>query len=63
MKSLRALFRLLQPKVIIPIHTDNPKAFADLFSDEFTVTVLNDGDIFNICSRSSRTSMGESQRK
>lgn len=50
MKSLRALFRLLQPKVIIPIHTDNPKAFADLFSDEFTVTVLNDGDILSVCS-------------
>ena len=44
MASLRDFFRMLQPKAIIPIHTDNPEAFANLFSDEWPVTVLNDGE-------------------
>jgi len=44
MKSLREFFRLLNPKSIIPIHTDNPEVFANHFCDEFPVTVLNDGE-------------------
>ena len=32
MKSLHFLFELLQPKAIIPMHTDNPNAFAEQFS-------------------------------
>lgn len=44
MKSLRDFFHMLNPLSIIPIHTDNPEAFADLFCDEFPVTVLNDGE-------------------
>lgn len=43
MKSMRELFRLLQPKGIIPIHTDSPEVFAKLFSDEWSIIRLNDG--------------------
>ena len=43
-KSMREVFRLLQPKAIIPIHTENPEAFAEEFGDEFHVRVLNDGE-------------------
>lgn len=50
-KSMREVFRLLQPKAIIPIHTDNPKAFAKEFGDEWQVILLSDGDsIFPISS-------------
>ena len=44
MNSLREVIRLLHPKAIIPIHTDNPEDFAQLFSDEWPIIVLNDGD-------------------
>ena len=44
MASLREFFALLQPKAIIPIHTDNPDEFADLFSDEWPVIRLRDGE-------------------
>ena len=43
MKSMRDMFRQLQPKAIIPIHTDNPDMFAELFSDEWHVMRLNNG--------------------
>lgn len=44
MNSMREVFRLLHPKAIIPIHTDNPEGFAQLFSEEWPIVVLNDGD-------------------
>ena len=44
MQSLRKLFETLNPRAIIPIHTDDPKAFADLFCNEWPVILLNDGD-------------------
>ena len=44
MNSLNELFQLLHPRAIIPIHTDNPKAFAKLFCKELPIIVLNDGD-------------------
>ena len=45
MADLRKFFRLLNPKQgIIPIHTEDPDAFAKEFSDEWTVFLLNDGD-------------------
>lgn len=44
MNSLRDVFRLLHPKAIIPIHTESPEAFAQLFSNEWPVKVLNDGE-------------------
>ena len=47
MNSLRDVFRLLHPKAIIPIHTEKPEAFAQFFSDEWPVVVLNDGDSYS----------------
>jgi ribonuclease J len=47
MKDLRDFFRLLQPKAIIPIHTDNPEQFAKLFGDEWPVIRLYDGQSFS----------------
>lgn len=44
MNSLRELFRLLHPKAIVPIHTEKPEEFAQLFGDEWSVVVLNDGE-------------------
>lgn len=44
MADLREFFRMLRPKGIIPIHTENPEAFAKVFGDEWPVIVLNDGD-------------------
>ena len=44
MNSMREVFRLLHPKALIPIHTDAPEKFAEQFSDEWPVKLLNDGD-------------------
>lgn len=44
MNSLREVFRLLHPKTIIPIHTDVPEKFAELFGDEWHIVLLNDGE-------------------
>ena len=44
MDSLNELFQMLYPRAIIPIHTDNPEAFAQLFRKEWPIIVLNDGD-------------------
>lgn len=46
MESLDELITELDPKAIIPIHTDNPRAFADLFCDKWPVILLNDGEYF-----------------
>ena len=46
-KSMREIFRLLQPKLIIPIHTDNPEQFAKEFGNEWRVHLLKDGDCFS----------------
>lgn len=47
MKSLDELITELDPKAIIPIHTDNPRAFADLFCDKWPVLLLNDREYFS----------------
>ncbi len=47
MESLRNLLEIIRPKAIIPIHTDAPKAFADLFCNDWPVLLLNDGDSFS----------------
>ena len=44
MDSLNGLFQMLHPRAIIPIHTDNPEAFAKLFRREWPIIILNDGD-------------------
>lgn len=48
MKSLEELIALLAPKTIIPIHTDNPQAFATLFHDKWPVRLLIDGETFSL---------------
>ena len=52
MASMREVFGLLHPKAIIPIHTDSPDAFAELFSDEWPIILLNDGETFSPISSS-----------
>ena len=47
MKDLRDMFRLLQPKAIIPIHTDSPDEFEKQFCDEWPVIRLCDGQSFS----------------
>ena len=42
--GLREVFRMLHPKAIVPIHTDNPEQFANEFGNEWQVRLLNDGD-------------------
>ena len=48
MNDLREFFRMLQPKGIIPIHTDSPEEFARLFGDEFNIVRLHDGQSLSI---------------
>lgn len=43
MESLEKLVEMLRPKAIIPIHTDSPKMFAELFSDRWPVLIMKDG--------------------
>ena len=47
MRSLKDLFRLLRPYAIIPIHTDNARAFTDLFCNTWPVILLEDGETFS----------------
>lgn len=44
MKSMRELFSMLHPCAIIPIHTDRPDEFAQLFCDQWPVIRLHDGE-------------------
>lgn len=44
MASLKSLLSMLHPKAVIPIHTDDPETFANLFADEWPVVLLNDGE-------------------
>lgn len=44
MPSLRVLISILNPRAIIPIHTEDPRKFAELFSDECPVLRLCDGE-------------------
>jgi ribonuclease J len=46
--SLREVFRMLHPKAIVPIHTDNPEQFAKEFGNEWQVHLLNDGDSISL---------------
>lgn len=46
MESLENLVEMLSPRAIIPIHTDSPKTFAELFLDMRPVLIMNDGDTF-----------------
>ena len=44
-KSLQHIVRHIQPKSIVPIHTDEPKQFGKLFSTE-KIVYLNDNEVF-----------------
>lgn len=46
MDDLHRFFNILQPKVIIPIHTDAPEEFLKQFGNKWSVVLLNDGDSF-----------------
>ena len=46
MESLESLIEMLNPKTIIPIHTDSPQAFAERFSDKWQILILQDGETF-----------------
>lgn len=47
MASLDELLDMLKPKAIIPIHTDNPRHFADMFCEKWPVILLEDGESFS----------------
>lgn len=44
--GLDGLLDMMNPKAIIPIHTDNPRLFADLFCEKWPVILLDDGESF-----------------
>ena len=44
MGGMNMLFERLSPRAIIPIHTDKPEAFAQLFADRWPVVLLADGE-------------------
>lgn len=46
MGNIQNIFVRLSPKAIIPIHTDAPEIFAKLFSNQWMVTLMQDGDSF-----------------
>lgn len=56
MKDLREFFHQLQPKAIIPIHTDSPDEFAKLFCDEWPIIRLYDGQSISPISASTADS-------
>lgn len=46
MESVESLVEMLTPKAIIPIHTDSPQSFAELFCDKWPILMMQDGDTF-----------------
>ena len=46
MESIESLLEMLRPRAVIPIHTDEPKKFAELFSDKWPILLMHDGDTF-----------------
>ena len=44
MQGMNQFFKLLSPQAIIPIHTDNPNKFVEIFGDEWNVLKVHDGD-------------------
>lgn len=47
MQGLKRLFKLLSPQAIIPIHTENPDKFAELFGNEWHILRAHDGETIN----------------
>lgn len=50
MESLDHLFEMLRPHAVIPIHTDNPERFAEIFSDKWPIILMRDGEGFKFIS-------------
>ena len=50
-QKMHEIFELLQPKAIIPIHTENPDMFAQLFGDRWTICCLHDGDSISVTTK------------
>ena len=48
MKDMHEFFSILNPKGVIPIHTDNPEKFAEDFGKDWNVHLLNDGDSITV---------------
>ena len=48
MKDMHEFFSILNPKGVIPIHTDNPEKFAEEFGKDWNVHLLNDGDSITV---------------
>ena len=47
MQSMKQLFKLLSPQAIIPIHTEAPDKFVELFGDEWNILRVHDGETIN----------------
>ena len=47
MQGLKRLFKLLSPQAIIPIHTEAPDKFVELFGDEWNILRVHDGETIN----------------
>ena len=45
-KGLQEFVQKIEPKVIIPIHTDSPERYSGLYDAE--IKVLNDGEVLNL---------------
>lgn len=48
MRGLGQLMELMRPAMVIPIHTDDPGAFAGMFGDRWEVKLPADGESFDI---------------
>jgi len=48
MQGMKQLFKLLSPQAIIPIHTENPDKFVELFGKEWHVLRLHDGECVSL---------------
>jgi ribonuclease J len=47
--TLKTVFETVKPKCgIIPIHTEAPEKFQELFHEQATIIPLHDGDVFDV---------------
>jgi mRNA degradation ribonuclease J1/J2 len=48
-KTLKAIFETVKPKSgIIPIHTEAPEKFEELFHQQASIIFLRDGEVFDV---------------
>ena len=49
LKTLKTVFETVKPKGgIIPIHTEAPEKFEELFKEQTNIIPLHDGDVFDV---------------